>query len=344
MSDPVTNVEIEDVLSSIRRLVSDDVRVPKPKPEAVKQPDRLVLTPALRVGAEDPEQAESAQAPVLLTDLAVVVDDPETVQSVEDFLDNQGLDAPDEGATMAETGVARGLGRQDDSLADEVERDITALRQVLQEAAPKQDDVLTGLVEQEVERALSDSDLDIEAEGMSSEKDPDDMVLESLVADLAKGAEEPAEEFHFDQDAEPSFQGDSLAGKIAALEELVGQRHSAEQDQEHPASDTPVFQRSLDVTEWQDDPQSVDREEPDVLAASTPDVIQPEGEEAEPDPSGEMDAAQDPLMIDEDSLRRLVSDIVRQELQGALGERITRNVRKLVRREIHRVLMSQDLD
>jgi hypothetical protein len=49
-------------------------------------------------------------------------------------------------------------------------------------------------------------------------------------------------------------------------------------------------------------------------------------------------------MIDEDILRALVSDMVRQELQGALGERITRNVRKLVRREIHRVLMSQDFD
>jgi hypothetical protein len=42
-------------------------------------------------------------------------------------------------------------------------------------------------------------------------------------------------------------------------------------------------------------------------------------------------------------LRELVSDIVRSELQGELGERITRNVRKLVRREIHRALTSQDL-
>ena len=47
---------------------------------------------------------------------------------------------------------------------------------------------------------------------------------------------------------------------------------------------------------------------------------------------------------DEDSLRELVSDIVRQELQGRLGERITRNVRKLVRREIQRALAELDLD
>jgi len=43
-------------------------------------------------------------------------------------------------------------------------------------------------------------------------------------------------------------------------------------------------------------------------------------------------------------LRELVTEIVRQELQGALGERITRNVRKLVRREIHRALTSQELE
>lgn len=47
---------------------------------------------------------------------------------------------------------------------------------------------------------------------------------------------------------------------------------------------------------------------------------------------------------DEDALRDMVADIVRQELQGALGERITRNVRKLVRREIHRALDGQELE
>ena len=51
-----------------------------------------------------------------------------------------------------------------------------------------------------------------------------------------------------------------------------------------------------------------------------------------------------PAEIDPEVLRDLVSDIVRQELQGVLGERITRNVRKLVRREINRALAAQDLD
>ncbi|MEO8242266.1 MAG: hypothetical protein ABI832_08125, partial [bacterium] len=40
------------------------------------------------------------------------------------------------------------------------------------------------------------------------------------------------------------------------------------------------------------------------------------------------------MTFDEEVLRDLVRDIIREELQGGLGERITRNVRKLVRAEI----------
>ena len=46
----------------------------------------------------------------------------------------------------------------------------------------------------------------------------------------------------------------------------------------------------------------------------------------------------------EDALRELVSDIVRQELEGSLGERITHNVRKLVRRELQRALAAEELE
>ena len=37
---------------------------------------------------------------------------------------------------------------------------------------------------------------------------------------------------------------------------------------------------------------------------------------------------------DEVALRALVSELIREELQGELGARITRNVRKLIKREI----------
>lgn len=48
--------------------------------------------------------------------------------------------------------------------------------------------------------------------------------------------------------------------------------------------------------------------------------------------------------LSEDELQDLVRTMVREELQGSLGERITRNVRKLVRAEINRALAAQSLD
>ncbi|OCX64197.1 hypothetical protein BFP70_01395 [Thioclava sp. SK-1] len=48
-------------------------------------------------------------------------------------------------------------------------------------------------------------------------------------------------------------------------------------------------------------------------------------------------------IFNEDALRELIAQVVREELQGVLGEKITRNVRKLVRREIHRALLAHEL-
>ena len=66
MSEPMSSVEIEDVLSSIRRLVSDDLRPqarpqppqaqdPRPMPEAAPAAaaEKLLLTPALRIVQDD---------------------------------------------------------------------------------------------------------------------------------------------------------------------------------------------------------------------------------------------------------------------------------------------------
>lgn len=47
--------------------------------------------------------------------------------------------------------------------------------------------------------------------------------------------------------------------------------------------------------------------------------------------------------FDEEELRALIVEVLRDELRGPMGERITGNMRKLVRREIYRVLALQDL-
>ena len=67
MSDPMTNMEIEDVLSSIRRLVSEDLR-PAPRdsvvaaPRAAEREGKLVLTPAFRIS--DPASVKLEEPPV----------------------------------------------------------------------------------------------------------------------------------------------------------------------------------------------------------------------------------------------------------------------------------------
>ena len=62
-------------------------------------------------------------------------------------------------------------------------------------------------------------------------------------------------------------------------------------------------------------------------------------------PTEILDADGTPLaVLDEAALQEIVRQMIREELQGSLGERITRNVRKLVRTEINRALVARDLD
>jgi len=46
-------------------------------------------------------------------------------------------------------------------------------------------------------------------------------------------------------------------------------------------------------------------------------------------------------ILDEEALRSVVNTIVREELQGELGDRISRNLRKLIRREIGQIMLEQ---
>ena len=61
-------------------------------------------------------------------------------------------------------------------------------------------------------------------------------------------------------------------------------------------------------------------------------------QESTPPASSAPPRNEDDQIIDEGTLYQLVAHIVRQELQGELGEKITRNIRKLVRQEVAREL------
>lgn len=51
----------------------------------------------------------------------------------------------------------------------------------------------------------------------------------------------------------------------------------------------------------------------------------------------------DEIVVDEDVLRLLVTEILRAELQGDTGDRISRNIRKLIRQEVKRALATEGI-
>jgi hypothetical protein len=91
-----------------------------------------------------------------------------------------------------------------------------------------------------------------------------------------------------------------------------------------PASGTPVppaVGRSTETT----------AERPDVLRLTAADML--------------TDSEGNPLtVLDEAALQQIIRQLIREELKGVLGERITQSVRKLVRAEINRALAAHALD
>ena len=95
MSEPVSNAEIEDVLSSIRRLVAGDRKgtgmprkpmaigpVPVPQPEPPVR-EALFLSPSLRV---EETKTEAAPEPAVITTLHVVDPEPSAAPVADDSL------------------------------------------------------------------------------------------------------------------------------------------------------------------------------------------------------------------------------------------------------------------
>jgi hypothetical protein len=80
-----------------------------------------------------------------------------------------------------------------------------------------------------------------------------------------------------------------------------------------------------------------------LVAPSPPRAVPDEAIAAAPADEVEAMPADLPA-LDEGAVAKLVRAIIREELQGALGERITQNVRKLVRAEINRALAARALD
>jgi len=359
MSDPVTNVEIEDVLSSIRRLVSNEDRVAvEPPSKPVQEPEKLVLTPSLRIdeAKNDPLQ-DLAEAPISDQpegdDWNVEAgsndddhhDDLDSVDSEStDDTEMEFHDWPDENSKFddqindADTSEAKDEVFADNESASpdksselmervaEFEQLVARRKDQWEPDGQTSDDYSGGPVE-----PLPWEDYDPEDEGNGENAEQEDSVAhtddaadqidqveepDSDVYEADASSEDTTDEYDFEEGSE-----ESSAEDVSPLSE------EADVEFVHESADS---RPSLRVSE----PDSPETEVQDFDHQSTDSALEAD------------DFLQNPedTILDEDALRDLVAEIVRQELQGALGERITRNVRKLVRREIHRALTSQDLD
>ena len=315
MSDPVTNVAIEDVLSSIRRLVSEDGRVRPlvPQSEHVPAsdnadgqkgdsvPGKLVLTPALRV-ADAPQSVDSA---VIENKAASGITLPEDAQPV---MQEQALPVLEAGPDAAP--------------ADWHDEAISA----------DQADTLDA-----VESAFEDiSDIDAAPmpEALAWEDHSDATFGDGP---LSEDNPAPTDDGQFGDDdlAESGFPECASAPEAAPRSELLDEPAGLKDEAAAPISGDPASSGDFVFASTRDSGMPQDA----VFEAADSDQHLDEVDDDQPSLFGE-----DETLLDEETLRELVTEIVRQELQGALGERITRNVRKLVRREIHRALTSQELE
>ena len=385
MSDPVTQAEIEDVLSSIRRLVSEDGRSgPRPvtgpavgsqqdnlsasaPQEPAKPTSRLVLTPALRVAEDTCDAAEVGSDQPDAVDVSAEVEASWGMEAAYDLQGDSHLDLEVEPEIDPGEVIAF---RSNDAVEADGDADLAAD----QYSAPEQSEAVPAQAAEGTEPADAAPWRDPDATLFGSVDSPPkdaaaaEMQLSPQISGTVAEQGQNADDARLDLDeaevAEP--EADELDGsqrvsavvqKIAELEAKVAR--STGQWEPDGASSDPYAGTNIETLEWQDhtDEADIEVETESEAEVATDRAPQPEsGADAEFDAaalaeeavtSATMDAlgadAAEESYLDEESLRELVADIVRSELQGALGERITRNVRKLVRREIQRALAAQDL-
>ncbi len=268
MAEPISSSEIEDVLSSIRRLVSQDLR-PASRPDPTRPPDaeaeagHLLLTPALRIV---PADADAAAQPSV--DALVLA--PEMVANPA-----QAPHAKDE--VIARLGAA--------------------------------------VVEDDWEAPEGDTGLWVPGGGLDA----------ATFAHRPRPAQ-PGAASGFDFANQPYTEFHGFGGTVSEPD-LTDMLASAK----HPKADAVPPRRMappVDDRSWADDAE----------AAVKADLA------AHPDEDEVFDASDPGIAFDEEVLRDLVRDLIREELAGTLGERITRNVRKLVRAEVARALALREFE
>lgn len=317
MSDRSSNMEIQDVLSSIRRLVSEDKNPmtardenADPAPRADEPQDKLVLTPAHRI-QDDAAVGDDTSASV---DGATLED---TIAELEAAVANTGGDFEPDGSEVGKADRADADPDLERAFEDGFAVDVGGDEG--QESALSRP-VTSGQVDEgdkEEDTAPELETVGAPEDEANSADDMSDPASEDPVADdLPTAVDMPSRE---QLDTLIVAETAATAGAALATRRLNLSAGDLVQGGGAPWGRT-------DAPKRDDSAPNVDQAQLAAPPAPNTTTIDIEAE------------------ADAQILREIVADIVRQELQGPLGERITRSVRMLVRREINRALESRDFE
>ncbi len=379
MSDPVTNVEdVEDVLSSIRRLVTDTSSEKRAKAETAEQkaevperPEALILTSNLRINEPDSKPEEDVESTTPQSDLEslrrAVSGDFDDEQPEDDASQSQVAEAEDISAQWSSSApeeyyedepvepleltqtseepvseewpadeghsdVAETDEFDDSDLADEEVSE--AQDQPVEHIHVEDESVETAEIHQ-FDASLHEDQTNADEVAVVIEMELEDSADEDLEAALNEATDED-----LNDDADDINWGETGFSDDSDEEEAEDHVEVAEFEEHSDGHDDVQTVGIASFLRSSSQPREDDKSETETAALDPATMFDDDEEDAPAIDLGDLDEA----VIDEDMLRDLVAEIVRQELTGAMGERITRNVRKLVRREIHRAIVAREFD
>lgn len=411
MSDPMTNLDADDVLASIRRLVAEThthahtrgaAQQAEHRAEQAATPSKamqqtpLTLDQPLNSPVESKDAASAPAALVLTPDFRV--EKPASVTAEVTAEEKSGEEGP------SETPEPLVL-----SMEQAVHVPQNAPEQVPEEQAPEQisEAVIETLVAEEAQAASEpeipsappadwSADLDdtpdevaaahvarlsleqriaeLEAavgaqsmewepdgsEGLEAEipramprafTEPGARVLHFGPVETSKAVTPDADETASGQETDETYD-DADGAAMTQAEDRVNDDMDEIADAE--VIEETAYQPAQEASDEALPEDAAEREEAEIAdakiaEAETEEEADPaEGVAPDPDPSLEEELAlagyADEDILDEEALRDLVAQVIREELQGELGQRITRNVRRLVRREVQRALALREFE
>ena len=304
MAKFMTTVDMDDVLNSIRRLVSDDDA--KKSHAGAAADSRLLLTPAQRV--QPPADADEPEI-VFASKSASAEPRPAA-----------GNDAPElaamEQAWQAE--LARMKARREHEAQSKTGHDTA--HELSRPPAPEQ-------------AAQTPPHEPAPSEPRRVSDMPPRISLEDRIAELEAAVSRVGDEWEPDG-TEPDV-AQPPRHHIFEVIDNTRQERTGPADEE-AAGDKPVFSHAdkplvLGLAETEaDDAQEITQE--------------PAAQKEKPYAPPARIVEDDDVYLDVDALRDMIADVVREELRGRMGETITRNVRKMVRQELERALLRFDPD